>query len=423
MKPFFAVLAAGCVAIADAPAQTKLDLSAALAEAVANNPELRASRARIEAATGRAVQARVWPNPNLELSSEQYPPDRGGFNGAQNMVGVAQTVPFPGKKALDAKIGAQSVTVTEWDYLGRELELVRDVKSAFYRALAAQKKLAVIGQLAELARSTAEAVGKRVVAGAAADQEQLRAEVEHDRAVAEIAAARREVAEPLKTLAALMGRPRDALGPLAGELAEQVQRPNLDQARDQMLARHPNVRAALACRERADLELRRAKLDPYPDVSFGVAGGRDFAAREGIMTFRVSIPLPLFDRAQGKKREARANADIARYDLTTVEVRLTHELAVLDERLRAAGEQVETYRTRIVPKAEAASRLVRSGYNAGKFGLLDILDTQRTTFEVRLTYYDRLLELNAAQAELEALLAKNLTEPQAAKPDVVPPKP
>ncbi|MFA7005688.1 MAG: TolC family protein, partial [Verrucomicrobiia bacterium] len=106
-----------------------------------------------------------------------------------------------------------------------------------------------------------------------------------------------------------------------------------------------------------------------------------------------------------------------------VEVRLTRELAVLDERLKAAGEQVETYRTRIVPKAEAASRLVRTGYEAGKFGLLDILDTQRTTFEVRLTYYDRLLELNSAQAELEALLAKNMAELHLAKPAVIPPKP
>ncbi|MBI5818421.1 MAG: TolC family protein [Verrucomicrobia bacterium] len=423
MKAFCLLFLAGLVALADAAAQSKLDLASAVTEAVANNPELRAARSRIEAATGRAVQARVWPNPNLELSSEQFPPDRGGFNGAQNMVGVGQTVPFPGKKALDAKIGAQSVTVAEWEYFGRELELVRDVKSAFYRALAAQKKLAVSGQLAELARSTAEAVGKRVAAGAAADQEQLRAEVEHERAVAEMAAARRDVAEPLKTLAALMGRPRDTLGSLAGELAEQVQRPDLNLAREQMLARHPNVRAALAGRERADLELRRAKLDPYPDVSFGVAGGRDFAAREGIMAFRVSIPLPLFDRAQGKKREARANADIARYDLTAVEVRLTRELAVLDERLKAAGEQVETYRTRIVPKAEAASRLVRLGYNAGKFGLLDILDTQRTTFEVRLTYYDRLSELNTAQAELEALLARNLAEPQTGQPAALPPNP
>ena len=143
MKPFFAVLAAGCVAMADAPAQTQLDMPAALAEAVANNPGLRASRARVEAATGRAIQSRLWPNPSLEFSAQQVPVNRGGFSQSENLAGVAQTVPFPGKKQLDARIGAKEISAAEWDYLVRELELVRDVKVAFWRALAAQKKCSV----------------------------------------------------------------------------------------------------------------------------------------------------------------------------------------------------------------------------------------------------------------------------------------
>jgi cobalt-zinc-cadmium efflux system outer membrane protein len=228
----------------------------------------------------------------------------------------------------------------------------------------------------------------------------------------ELTAARRELAEAHKSLAPLLGRRPEQIGLLVGELAAQAQRPDLDQARDQMLARHPNIRAALANRERAELELRRARLDPYPDVTVGVAAGRDYDANETLMALRVSIPLPLFDRAQGRKREARALADIARYDLSATELKLTRDLAVLDERLKAAGGQVESYRTGILPKADAASRLVRTGYEAGKFGLLDILDTQRTSVQVQLDYYDRLLELNTAQAELEALLAKNLVEPQ-----------
>ena len=119
------------------------------------------------------------------------------------------------------------------------------------------------------------------------------------------------------------------------------------------------------------------------------------------------MPLPIFNRSQGRQREARANADIARYDLSAAELRLTRELATADARIRAAAEQVESYRARILPKAEGALQLVRTGYEAGKIGLLDLLDTQRTSIEVLLAYNDRLLELNVAQAELEALLLKD----------------
>ncbi|MCX6909369.1 MAG: TolC family protein, partial [Verrucomicrobia bacterium] len=252
MKTFFAVLAAGCVAIADAPAQTKLDLPAALAEAVANNPELRAARARVEAATGRAIQARLWPNPNLELTADQVPINNGGFSRSQNLAGVGQTVPFPGKKALDAQIGAAGVTAAEWEYLGRELEVLREVKTAFWRVLAAQKKLSAVGELAALARSTAAAVRKRAQHGAAPEQEPLRAEIEEERAAVALTAAQRDRAEAQKSLAPLLGRRPENLGALAGDLNEQAQPPALDQAREQMLARHPNVRAVLAHRDRAE---------------------------------------------------------------------------------------------------------------------------------------------------------------------------
>jgi outer membrane protein, heavy metal efflux system len=82
-----------------------LTLPGAVAQAVAHNPELRAARAQIEAATGRAAQSRLWPNPELELAAEDVPADGGGLAQSKNMIGLAQTVPFPGKKSLDGQIG------------------------------------------------------------------------------------------------------------------------------------------------------------------------------------------------------------------------------------------------------------------------------------------------------------------------------
>jgi cobalt-zinc-cadmium efflux system outer membrane protein len=121
------------------------------------------------------------------------------------------------------------------------------------------------------------------------------------------------------------------------------------------------------------------------------------------MEFRVSVPLPLFDRAQGRKRETRALAAAARHDVTATEQQLLSELKQVVARLRASGEQVEAYRARILPKAEEALKLVRGGFDAGKFGFLDVVDTQRTAAEARLAYWDKLLELNLALADLDAL--------------------
>ncbi len=407
MKKFIRSLCLVAVLCANAaPLRAEdLTLAEAIRSALAQNPELQAARQRIEAATGRAVQARLWPNPELEFSAEDVPVDAGGLSQAKNLVELSQTVPFPGKKSLDTKIGRKGVSVAESEYLRHEIELVRDVKSAFYRALAADRKVSVSEELTALAESLAEAAGKRVAAGAATDQEKLRAEIEWERANVELTATQRERVEAQKNLATLMGRPREPLGSLRGELRETISDPALEQVREQTVARHPNVRTALANRERAELELRRAKLDPLPDVTFGLAGGRDGAFDESLMEFHLTLPLPLFDRAQGRTRVARAEAEVAKYDLTATEQKLVEQLGVVDARLRAASEQVEAYRARILPKAEEALRLVRGGFDAGKFGFLDLVDTQRTVAETRLAYLEKLLELNLAIADWEALAA------------------
>ena len=74
------------------------------------------------------------------------------------------------------------------------------------------------------------------------------------------------------------------------------------------------------------------------------------------------------------------------------------------QRYRAAATQVAGYRDRLLPKAEEALRLVRLGFDEGKFSFMDLLDTQRTAAEAQLAYQAKLLEMNLAQAELEALI-------------------
>ena len=59
-----------------------------------------------------------------------------------------------------------------------------------------------------------------------------------------------------------------------------------------------------------------------------------------------------------------------------------------------------------MPKANEAFSRVQTGYDEGKFPLLDVLETRRTAAEARLAYQQKLLELNIAQAELEALAGK-----------------
>lgn len=411
------VLAGGCVlelaaqaADSSAPlplssaATNVLTLEHAIQLALGGNPELRASSERIDAAMGRAYQAKLWSNPDLTLSAEDWPVNGGGgYSDSKQTIGVAQTIPFPGKKKLDRQIGVSGVRLSEAELSLRRVEMVRDVKAAFYQVLAAERLVKVAGELVKVAESSAATARKRVAAGAAADQEQLRAEIPLEQARTELSGFQRELVAARQTLALLLGRPDVSETPVSGTLTETASLALLNQSPEQWLAGHPSVVAVKTSLDRAELELRRARLEPYPDVRMGVSGGRIGESGQSIIQLGFSVPLPIIDRSKGKKQEALANVRIAEANQVAVEQRLLRAWGTMNNRYRTAIEQVTNYRERILPKANEALRLVQTGFEQGKFGFIDLLDTQRTTAEARLAYQQKLLELNVAQAELEAL--------------------
>ena len=115
------------------------------------------------------------------------------------------------------------------------------------------------------------------------------------------------------------------------------------------LARHPSVAAAQASRDRAQLELRRARLEPYPDVKVGVAGGRIGGTDQSIIQLGFSVPLPIIDRGKGRQQEARANVSVAEAELSgdraTAVARVGQREQALPDRRRTGGQ---------LPRADSA---------------------------------------------------------------------
>jgi len=302
-----------------------LTLEGAIRLALASNPQLSAAGSQITGAAGRAYQAKLWPNPDLELSAEDWPTRGGGFTDAKKLVGASQTVPFPGKKKLDGTIGRLGVRMSQAEYDLRRVELVREVKAAFFEVLAAERLVGVARELVAVSESSAATARKRVQAGAAADQEQLRAEIPLEQARTELAGFEREQETARQKLANLLGRPDLKAAPLSGALAETANLSLLNEGPERWLAKHPGVVAARASKSRAETESRRARLEPYPDVKLGAAGGQDAGGAGSIVQFSVSVPLPIIDRSKGKRQEAQANVAVAEAELAATEQRLLRD--------------------------------------------------------------------------------------------------
>jgi len=380
-----------------------LSLDRALRLALAHNPDLEAGSARKEAAGGRAVQARAWPNPELEVFSQDMPVSRSRMSQAKHMAGFSQVIPYPGKKQADIEIGAAGAAAGTAAWRLQRVELVRAVKIAYCQVQTAERCAAVADDLVKVAQAAAAAAGQRNAAGETTLQEQLRAEIQLAQTQAEPIEAARATAEARQELARLLGRPDLRASPLSGAPNESGDLALLRLTPAGWLAGHPAMVAARAQCDQATAALRRAGLEPLPDLKVGVAGGRDEAAEENLMELRFTLPLPLFDRNKGNQQAARAELREADASSLATEQRLITEWRAAAARYLAASKQVAAHRERILPKSAEALRLIQTGFEEGKFGIIDLLDIQRTTAEVQRVYQRKLFELNAARADLEAL--------------------
>ena len=244
-------------------------------------------------------------------------------------------------------------------------------------------------------------------AGDSTTQEVLRAEIQYERAKNDQAEYERGYRTAGMKLAVLLGRPVDsALRPI-GTLRERAPKDLLGSQNDALLDKHPQIVAATLRVERAQAERERVVLDPYPDVTLSFAGGRRESTDETLVDFGVSLPLPLFNTSQVKSAAAVALHNKALAELQASRQSLQGRLVEWRQTLAQLDVQVANYRSQLLPRADKALVMVQTGFKEGEYGFNDLLDTQRTTAEMRLLYERKLFELNQAIVEVESLLKPN----------------
>jgi len=161
-------------------------------------------------------------------------------------------------------------------------------------------------------------------------------------------------------------------------------------------------------RRRALAKLESSKR--IPDMNLSLGNKRDEDARRNMWVIGVSMPIPLFDSNRGNELEALIRVDQARDEQAATAIRIQGEAAQSYERMRNAGEESSTLQRDIVPAAESAYQAAAKGFELGKFSFLEVLDAQRTYFQVKSQYWQALSNMHQAAAELDRLAGPTRTD-------------
>jgi cobalt-zinc-cadmium efflux system outer membrane protein len=375
-----------------------LTLEQALERAERLHPELAVGQAQIERAEGRALQAGLFPNPELVARMESAPVTAHFTAQAEYVVGVSQAVPLGQRLAV-----ARRVEMLDRDRLihardGKRLDVRMRVQSAFASALYWQRVLQARDEDVRSAHNGVALVQGRLAAGDATSLEVAQAEIEFQRAQLERDKAMSGGAQALKTLGAAIGDASLQVVSLEGALDGTLAVPTLASLVAR-LDQSPLVAAA-----EADIAVQRAQIalveaQRTPDVTLDLLYRR-LGDTANALDVGVRLPLPLFDRAQGRRRATQADLAAAEAHARAIRNELSLQVQAAHSTLARAIAAATLLREEMLPRAERVLQGAEARYATGDISLTELLPVRRDWTRVRLDYLDALHDVMQAWAEL-----------------------
>lgn len=381
-------------------AQTTLALDGALDQALRNSAAVAAASREVEAAEGALQQAGARRNPTLNLTVEDFRRDTRS---------TTATIDIPlelgGQRTARVTASERARDRAEADLARTRAEFRSQVIAAFFSVQLAQERARLANSALELATRAAEAVARRVVAGKLSPVEATRAEVDRTQVQLEAAEAQGALQRARFALASLLGDAEPAFDEVSGEFAAAPVRAPLPELAGQLEA-SPAMNSARIEVERQRALARVERTKAVPDVTLSLGSKRDNELGRTQAVVGLSIPLPVLDRNQGAVREASRRADKALDELQDTRRRLLVELQDASSRLAVAHAALETLQAVVLPAAQQAYEAASRGFEAGKFGSLDVLDAQRSLLQARSRHLDTLAAAHRAAADIDRIVGR-----------------
>lgn len=390
------------------PVNKALSLQDALAFATPTHPELSAyaleSRAR-EADLSQVVRLNN-PELSVEVANIAGSGALRGFDAAETTVQLSQELVWGGKRHLRRTLAEGERDRAESDLEFATLEMQARISRDFWRMLSAQERLKLAEEEIALTTATLAVVDEQIAVGKAPAVTRYRFQSALAAANLNWTKADFVLATTRRMLAAALGQEDATLERVRGDLTVLPLLPAFDQV-GQEVGRSPDLarRQQESDARRRALSLARAERFLDPTLSVGLRNFQESDDSAFLVGF--SVPLPLFDRNQGNVKAAAHRLAAAQAQEATVLLQSRALLAASWQLLAESCSEAQALRDQFLPLAQRNFDAASFGYQSGKFGVLEMHDTQRTLIELRTRTLEVLTAAQLAKVELERLLGNS----------------
>jgi outer membrane protein, heavy metal efflux system len=384
-------------------------------EVLRSNLDLSVQRANIAVSQAGITTASVTPDwsvdvglPIVDLSNQGNP--------INFSTGLNIPIELGGKRARRVRAAKADLATTNSDYDDAVRQLRAAATSAFLDALSArailQSKNKSLGQFDRIVSVNEE----RHRVGDIGEIELVQSRVERDQFKADVITAQADVYSADLVLGQQLGKSErlEAQLPVPdGSLEGPVRTFDVDQLVASALQHRPDVMSKQRAIQAADLRIELANVNLIPDLSVSgsyshtATGTGGFAQpADNTLGASLSVNLPFSRlRHRGELEAARATHTQAELQLRSTQLQVEQEVRDAYSRYQAAVLRLELYRGGMLKDADHVLEARLYAYQRGGATLLEVIDAQRTSAEVYLTYSQALADHAHALVTLELAAA------------------
>ncbi len=407
-------------------------LDSLVALALRSNPSIRAAASRAMATHAGIAPAGARPDPMLMAGIQNFPISSPGFSAemTMKMVGVSQTFPYPGKLGLETRVAEYRSDAASDQLAQTKLDVVRDVREAYYDLVFADRALEIVQRNAGLLQSLVSVSQAQYTTGRGTQSDVLRARTEAVRVNVEASQLTVQHRTALAQLNALLDRASDVpVNHLA--IAARLRRAAVADSADQVhfastalgapaadspllpldslqalaVIHNPQLRAQEAAIAAQSARVALARKATLPDINVALSYGQRQNLSD-MVSATVSIPIPLQRGRKQYAEVAAANADLTAFEATRQALANTIR-ADIARRIGDTGQartELALYKRAILPQAQATFASATASYQVGRVDFTSVVDAQAAVFNYETAYWRSLTNFAKAIAELERIV-------------------
>jgi len=392
------------------PSSRAMTLEEAVATALRQNPELEGLRLEAEAAEAQLEKARLplIANPVLETSGsrKELDPEEGAGWVTNYGVKLSQEFEVAGQRSIRIDVAQKALARTGLEIADKERTLRYEVKDAYAAALASKERISLAEEVVRLREDLLDLTRTKYRAGDVSALEVNLAEVEAVKARSELLAAEQSYRDAVLSLQGVMGTGGELLPSVEGALKPDIVAVPDRQTLRNGLQERPDVKAASLEVERSNRAVDLVRREAIPNPSLGAFYDRDELRNDvGVV---LSISIPLFDRKQAERREARAKLEQSRIKRAGLDLAVEREFDEAYTNLVSSLRTLSLYKKEIVVRSLENLDLLNLAFKEGKIGFYDIRLAQRDAVDVRFACLDALLRAEQAINAMERTIGGGL---------------